>query len=107
MPGDYYFREQWAFHNTGQLFYCYPWIAGDFLCFYVGTPDADIDAPEAWAMSTGHHGHRRGRSTPASTTPIPISQRTTPAAYDFVHTDGDPMDDHGHGTHVAGTMPPR
>ena len=26
---------------------------GDEICFYVGTPDADIDAPEAWALSTG------------------------------------------------------
>ncbi|MBU2052676.1 MAG: S8 family serine peptidase, partial [Nanoarchaeota archaeon] len=24
--------------------------------------------------------------------------------YDFVNTDTDPMDDHGHGTHVAGTV---
>lgn len=24
--------------------------------------------------------------------------------YDFVNNDGDPMDDHGHGTHVAGTI---
>jgi subtilisin family serine protease len=24
--------------------------------------------------------------------------------YDFVHDDGDPADDHGHGTHVAGTI---
>jgi subtilisin family serine protease len=24
--------------------------------------------------------------------------------YDFVNRDGDPMDDHGHGTHVAGTI---
>ena len=24
--------------------------------------------------------------------------------YDFANDDGDPMDDHGHGTHVAGTI---
>jgi subtilisin family serine protease len=24
--------------------------------------------------------------------------------YDFVHRDGDPMDDHGHATHVSGTI---
>ena len=24
--------------------------------------------------------------------------------YDFVNNDGDPMDDHRHGTHVAGTI---
>ncbi|HVR43260.1 MAG TPA: S8 family serine peptidase [Thermoanaerobaculia bacterium] len=29
---------------------------------------------------------------------------TRPAGIDFVNGDGDPMDDHGHGTHVAGTI---
>ena len=50
MPGDYYFTEQWALHNTGQGFFCFPWFGGE-LCLYIGTPDADIDAPEAWAIS--------------------------------------------------------
>jgi subtilisin family serine protease/putative cell wall-binding protein len=35
---DPLFPEQWALNNTGQL---------------GGTPDADIDAPEAWAISEG------------------------------------------------------
>ena len=59
IPGDHWFKEQWALHNTGQLFYCVIPEIPDF-CFYVGTPDADIDAPEAWAISTGHAGHRGG-----------------------------------------------
>ncbi|QQS36005.1 MAG: S8 family peptidase [Ignavibacteriales bacterium] len=37
-PNDTRFNEQWALHNTGQ--------SG-------GTVDADIDAPEAWDISTG------------------------------------------------------
>jgi hypothetical protein len=37
-PDDPQFSSQWALHNTGQ--------SG-------GTPDADIDAPEAWDISTG------------------------------------------------------
>lgn len=37
-PNDTRFNEQWDMHNTGQ--------SG-------GTPDADIDAPEAWAIATG------------------------------------------------------
>jgi thermitase len=44
VPLDYHFDEQWALHNTGQSFYCIPWIIGE-LCLYSGTPDADIDAP--------------------------------------------------------------
>ncbi len=38
IPNDTYFSEQWALHNTGQL---------------GGTPNADIDAPEAWDIQTG------------------------------------------------------
>ncbi len=37
-PNDVKFVELWALHNTGQL---------------GGTPDADIDAPEAWQVTTG------------------------------------------------------
>ena len=52
VPGDYHFGEQWALDNTGQGFYCFPWFGGE-LCLYNGTPDADIDAPEAWAILKG------------------------------------------------------
>ncbi|PYR03389.1 MAG: hypothetical protein DMG00_26465 [Acidobacteria bacterium] len=103
IPGDRNFAEQWALHNTGQEFYCIPWILGD-LCFYVGTPDADIDAPEAWAISTG---------SPAVTVAVidtgidythPDLAANYAGGYDFVNLDSDPMDDHGHGTHVSGTI---
>ena len=102
LPGDHYFKEQWALHNTGQLFYCFAWIDGD-LCFYVGTNDADIDAPEAWAMSTG---------TPVKVAVIdsgidythPDLAANYIGGYDYVSGDNDPMDDHGHGTHVSGTI---
>ena len=36
-PNDQHFPDQWAFNNTGQT---------------GGTPDADIDAPEAWDIET-------------------------------------------------------
>src|SRR5205814_4525122 len=82
---------------------CIPWIFGN-LCFYVGTPDADIDAPEAWTISTG---------TPAVTVAVidtgidytnPDLAANYAGGYDFVNLDADPMDDHGHGTHVSGTI---
>jgi thermitase len=103
VPGDHMFKEQWALHNTGQQFYCFPWLPDMDLCFYVGTPDADIDAPEAWAMSTG---------TPVTVavidTGIDYTHPDLAANYaggdDLLTTDGDPMDDHGHGTHVSGTI---
>lgn len=52
LPGDSHFGEQWGMNNTGQSFYCIPWFGGD-LCFYSATAGADIDAPEAWAISKG------------------------------------------------------
>ncbi len=36
VPHDYYFDEQWGLHNTGQQFYCFPWISGQ-LCLNGGT----------------------------------------------------------------------
>jgi parallel beta-helix repeat protein len=39
IPNDPFFGQQWALHNTGQT---------------GGTPDADIDAPEAWDIETGN-----------------------------------------------------
>lgn len=38
---DPYFSSQWGLHNTGQT------------VFTAGTADADIDAPEAWAITRG------------------------------------------------------
>jgi serine protease len=102
IPGDHLFKEQWALHNTGQLFYCVIPEFPDF-CFYVGTPDADIDAPEAWAISTGH-----AVTVAVIDTGIDYTHPDLAANYaggiDYVTPDGDPMDDHGHGTHVAGTI---
>lgn len=48
-----YFEEQWALHNTGQLFYCF---GGPGLCGYIGTKDADIDAPAGWDIGQGSPG---------------------------------------------------
>ena len=102
IPGDHYFGEQWALHNTGQQFQCIVFIFGNW-CLYQGTADADIDAPEAWALSNG---------TPVAVAVIDSGiDYTHPdlamkylGGYDFLNGDSDPMDDHGHGTHVSGTI---
>jgi subtilisin family serine protease len=39
LPTDPAFAKQWALHNVGQSF---------------GTPDADLDAPEAWNLTRGN-----------------------------------------------------
>ena len=41
-PDDTFFDRLWALHNTGQ-----------FVNAMNGTLDADIDAPEAWEITTG------------------------------------------------------
>ena len=51
ITGREYFEEQWGLHNTGQ-----PHTSFDFLGNPVqvnGLPDADIDAPEGWDITTG------------------------------------------------------
>jgi len=46
-PDDSNFNQQWALHNTGQT---HPVDCGGTTS---GTPDADIDAPQAWDIHTG------------------------------------------------------
>jgi subtilisin family serine protease len=49
-PGRDYFEEQWGLHNTGQ-----PLTDPDDPSTEIyGYPDADIDAPEGWDISTGN-----------------------------------------------------
>ena len=51
-PDRDYFEEQWGLNNTGQ-----PLTEPDSLFTYgplYGQPDADIDAPEGWNISTGN-----------------------------------------------------
>jgi len=87
IPNDPYFDYQWALHNTGQT---------------GGTPDADIDAPEAWEIPPGeasivlavvdtgvdwNHQDLQGKVT---------------LGWDFAYDDPEPDDVYGHGTHVAG-----
>lgn len=45
LPNDSYFQNQFYLHNTGQVFNPAQGSAG--------TPDADIDAPEAWGVTQG------------------------------------------------------
>lgn len=111
LPGDPDFGVLWGMHNTGQ--------GG-------GVADVDIDAPEAWDLGTGSRdvlvgiidtGVDYGHPDLASniwTNPGEIPGNGIDddgngyiddvRGWNFVSDTNDPMDDEGHGTHVAGTI---
>ena len=125
-PNDPAFGQLWGLVNTGQR------VAG-----VTGTPDADIDADEAWDVTTGSrsvvvgvidtgvdfaHPDLGGSRTAANpvmwTNPGETgggreSNRVDDdgngyvddwRGWDWANDDNNPTDDHGHGTHVAGTI---
>lgn len=110
-PNDPRFGELWGLHNIGQT---------------SGTVDADVDAPEAWDLQTGgndvvvavidtgvdyNHPDLQANIW-TNTAEIPGNGIDDDAngyiddvhGYDFSNNDSNPFDDHGHGTHVAGTI---
>lgn len=103
MPNDTDFSQLWGLHNTGQD---------------GGTADADIDAPEAWGITTGSNSVVVAvldvgvdYNHPDLAANIWSHPTTGKHGRDTYNDDDDPMDDssssaraHGHGTHIAGTI---
>ena len=63
-----------------------------------------IEAPAAWALSTGQPGVIVAVLDTGVDTGHPDLSASLLAGYDFVNDDSDPDDDHGHGTHVMGIV---
>jgi subtilisin family serine protease len=109
IPNDVSFKNQWGLHNTGQ--------SG-------GTPDCDIDGPEAWNIKLGSYNviiaivdtgiDYNHQDLDAhiwqNTEEIPNNGTDDDGngyiddtqGWDFRNNDNDPKDDHNHGTHCAG-----
>jgi hypothetical protein len=118
-PNDPFFNRLWGLHNTGQT------VQG-----LTGAPDADIDAPEAWNVTTGSNSVTVAvidtgidGSHPDLTSQMWVNAGENCSGcrtdgidndgngyiddwrgWDWVNGDNNPADDHGHGTHVAGTI---
>ena len=112
IPNDPMFSQLWNMHNTGQT---------------GGTADADIDAPEAWDITTSagdvlvaviDTGVDYRHPDLAANMWVNQQEFTgTPGVdddgngyvddiygYDFANRDGDPIDDNGHGSFVSGII---
>jgi len=111
IPNDPRFSYLWGLHNTGQN---------------GGTADADMDAPEAWNTQTGssnvviavidsgvYYNHpdlaaniwtNQGEIAGNGKDDDGNGYIDDIRGYDFANNDGNPIDDNGHGTHIAGTI---
>jgi subtilisin family serine protease len=122
VPTDPYFAEQWALRNTGQLHD----IADPPPVSASGAADADLDATDAWATSTGSadtviavidSGVELANPDLASslwTNPGEVAANGIDddangyvddiEGWDFEADDAVPDDTEGHGTHIAGII---
>ena len=95
VPTDTYYSQQWAHNNTGQAD---SWPYG----YDVGTPDCDIDSPQAWDISTGSTDITIAIIDTGVDLDHPDLAAKIVAGYDWVNGDSVPQDDNDHGSACAG-----
>lgn len=114
VPDDPDYSQQWALRNVGQEITSQ--LQGGMDAYYaptVGVAGNDLDIEAAWALTTDCSGavvavvdtgvNYRHPDLAANMWVDPAGVYTNHGA-DFIDGDGDPMDLHGHGTHVAGII---
>ena len=82
-PNDPFFPQLWGLHQAN---------------------DADIDAPEAWNLTTGADAVTVAVVDTGVAYTHPDLALNMVSGWDFFAGDADPVDTDGHGTHVAGTI---
>jgi subtilisin family serine protease len=87
VPNDTLFPQQWAHENTGQ--------SG-------GTPDADMDSPEAWDFGTGDPSTIIAVLDSGVDSDHPDLVANLLPGFDLTNSPEGIEDDYGHGTQVAG-----
>jgi len=115
-PNDTHYNKLWGLHNTGQI-----------VNFVSGTTDADIDATEAWNITTGSSsvivaviddGVNGGHSDLTDNMWINTAEALGVSGvdddkngyiddvvgWDFSESDNSPLNTDNHGTHIAGTI---
>jgi subtilisin family serine protease len=99
VPNDPLIFEQAGLHDTGQTFGDLDSVPPTF----TGTYDADIDAPEAWNITTGSPQVTIGIADSGIDYTHPDLAQSVVQGYDFGAGDADPFPQGSdHGTHVAG-----
>jgi subtilisin family serine protease len=99
---DGYLPQQWALHNTGQVFMS-RLVNGQFEEVR-GTPGADIGAPAAWdalSLDQRSNGVTIGVIDTGVAYQHPDLAGNMVPGSDFFDADSDPRDINGHGTHAA------
>ena len=103
VPNDPLIFEQAGLHDTGQSFGDLDQVPPTFM----GSFDADIDAPEAWNITTGSSAVTVAIADSGTDYNHPDLAPNVVAGFDFGADDADPMPEpppagSDHGTHVSG-----